>query len=128
MKNKASLVLLEHLVMILVVSVAAAACLRVFAWSDRTSREIQRRDEAVILCQNAAETIKAAGNLEKAAKNLGAKQQEELWVLYAGDMRLEIREIPNTIPGLGQAELCAFSGNTDEILFALVTGWQVEGL
>jgi fucose permease len=56
MKQKASLVLMEQLVMILVVSLAAVLCLRIFAWSDRASREMQQQAEAVILCQNAAET------------------------------------------------------------------------
>lgn len=124
MKNKASLVLLEQLVMILVFSLAAVLCLRLFAWSDQTSREMEQRDEAVIFCQNTVETIKAAGNLEQAVEILGARQQEGIFVLWSGDVRLEIREIPSAIPGLEQAELCAFHGNSDEILCSIATGWQ----
>ena len=117
MKQKASLVLMEQLVMILVVSLAAVLCLRAFAWSDRASREMEQQAEAVILCQNAAETIKAAGSLEAAAEIPDAVCQNE-------NFYMEIRETVNSEPGLGQAQISVLSRKTGEVLFSLVTGWQ----
>ena len=40
MKNKTSLVLMELLVMVLIFALAAAGCLRCFAWAKLSSREI----------------------------------------------------------------------------------------
>ena len=125
MKQKTSLVLMEQLVMILVVSLAAVLCLRIFVWSDRTSREMQQQAEAVILCQNAAETIKAAGNLEAAAISLGAVLQGDVWTVSdAEDLCMELRKLETSVPGLGQAEIRVLSEETGEILFSLTTGWQ----
>ena len=59
MKSKATLFLMEQLVMILVFALAAALCLGVFARADAMSRQLARRDEAVILARNAAELLKA---------------------------------------------------------------------
>lgn len=117
MKNKASLVLMEQLVMILVFSLAAALCLRIFAWSDRTSREIRQQAEAVLLCQNAAEIIKASGSLEEAANALDALEQES-------DFPMEVRETESNVPGLGQAEIRILSPETGEGLYSLTVGWQ----
>jgi len=125
MKNKASLTLLEQLVMILVFSLAAAACLRLFAWSDQTSREMQQHSEGLVLCQNAAETVKAAADLEKGALSLGAVWQGTRWeAQYAGKFRLELEEIQQRIPGMGQAIVRTVSMETEETIFSLLVGWQ----
>jgi len=125
MKNKASLVLLEQLVMVLVFSLAAAACLRIFVWSDRTSREMQQHSEGVILCQNAAETLKAAADLEEGALSLGAVRQGNLWkAQYDGKYRLELEETQRMISGMGQAIVRTVSMETEETLFSLLVGWQ----
>ena len=47
MKNKTSLVLMELLVMVLRFALAAAGCLRCFAWAKLSSREIALRDQPV---------------------------------------------------------------------------------
>lgn len=125
MKQKASLVLMEQLVMILVVSLAAVLCLRIFAWSDWASREMQQQAEAVILCQNAAQTIKAAGSLEAGAMSLGATRQGDVWTVSdAEQICMELQKLEAPVPGLGQAEIRAVSAQTGEILFSLTTGWQ----
>lgn len=125
MKNKASLALLEQLVMILVFSLAAALCLRIFAWSDRTSREMELRDRAVVLCQNAAETIKAEASLGAGAERLGADKLGNHWVrMYGEDLRLRLEERKTGIPGFGSAEICVVSVKTEEILFSITVGWQ----
>lgn len=124
MKNKASFVLMEQLIMILVVALAAVVCLRAFLWSDQTSRELAQRDEAVMLCQNAAETIKSCAGVEEAAGILGAVWEEDAWVIHAGEMDLEIAEMEHFIPGMGQASVCAVHRESQELLFSLNVGWQ----
>lgn len=127
MKNKSSLVLLEQLVMILVFSLAAALCLRIFAWSDRTSREMELRDRAVVLCQNAAETIKAERSLEVGAEHLGAVAEDAAWIVSCDEeIRLKLKEKKTGIPGLGTAEIRAVAVKTEEILFSITIGWQEE--
>jgi len=124
MKNKASLTLLEQLVMILVFSLAAAACLRLFAWSDRTSREMQQQSQAVILCQNGAETIKAAADLEAGARILGAEQKGSLWTVEHGSLSLELEAKTPPVSGMGMAEIRAVLTETEAVLFSLTAGWQ----
>lgn len=63
MKNKASLQLMEQLIMILVFAVAAALCLQVFAKSAEISRQTACQDEAVQTARNAAELYKHGKDL-----------------------------------------------------------------
>lgn len=124
MKNKSSLALMEQLLMILVVALASALCLRAFLWSDQASREMEQRSQAVILCQNAAETIKASGSLESGAQALGAVRRGDAWLRQGEDFSLELRAPAERIPGLGQAEIRALSQKTGGVLFSITTGWQ----
>ena len=127
MKNRASFVLMEQLVMILVVALAAVICLRAFLWSDQTSRKLAQRDEAVILCQNAAETLKSCADVAATAEILGAEWEEDAWVIHAGEIDLEIAETEHLIPGLEQASVCAIHGQSEELLFSLTVAWQEVG-
>ena len=114
MKSKASLQLMEQLVMILVFAVAAALCLQVFARSREISLETARRDQAVALGRNAAELLKATGGDEEAAENLSRDG-------YC----IEVTPQISTQPGLAIAEIrVLFEG---ELLFRLDTGWQEVG-
>ena len=124
MKNRAAFVLMEQLIMLLVVALAAVVCLRAFLWSDQTSRELEQRDEAVMLCQNAAETIKSCADVAAAAEILGASREEDVWVTHSGEVNLEIAEVKPLIPGLGQASVCAVHRESGELLFSLTVGWQ----
>ena len=58
MRSKASLQLMEQMIMILVFAVAAALCLQVFAKSGEISRRTACQDAAVQLARNAAELYK----------------------------------------------------------------------
>lgn len=112
MKNKTSLLLMEQLVMVLVFALAAALCLSVFVKADRISRETVRRDEAVLLAQNAAQVLKAtSGDMEQAKATAAAS-----------DYRLEIEPMESELDLLGQAEIRVWL--EEELLFALQTGWQ----
>lgn len=111
MKNKTSLLLMEQLVMILVFALAAALCLQAFAQAKTISRETERLDRAVTLAQNAAELLKATGGDAELAEALGQDGYS-----------LHITEKNPTVPGLAQAEIQVFFGETP--LFSLETGWQ----
>lgn len=110
MKHKASLILMEQLVMILVFALAAALCLQVFARAEGISQETARRDEAVVLAQNAAELLKATGDLE-AAEGLSRE-----------DYRVQVIGLESSVPGLALAEIQVMF--REDLLYSLETGWQ----
>ena len=112
MKNKTSLLLMEQLVMVLVFALTAALCLSAFVKADQISRETVRRDEAVLLAQNAAQVLKAtSGDVERAAE-----------VAYGSNCRMEIEQLKTGLPFMGQAEIRVWQ--KEELLFTLRTGWQ----
>ena len=112
MKSKVSLQLMEQLVMILVFALAAALCLQVFAKTGEISEETARRDRAVTLAANAAETLKSTGDPAAAE------------ALSRDGYRVTVRMQPKTVPGLAEAEIQVSSEG--QILFTLDTGWQEE--
>ena len=126
MKNRASLVLMEQLVMVLVFALAAALCLGVFVRADEISRETVRRDEAVLLAQNAAEAVKScAGDMEKTAGLLGGILTEQGVQAVTGEYTTDIVLLPTEVPGLGQARIRVSCQK--QVLFELQTGWQEVG-
>ena len=113
MKHKASLLLMEQLVMILVFAVAAALCLQVFTKAEAISQETARRDQAVALARNAAEVLKATTGDTEAAEKLGG-----------GNLEVTVLRREAPVPGLALAEIQVFFEET--LLFSLETGWQEE--
>ena len=109
MKNRAFLVLMEQLVMVLVFSVAAAVCMGLFIRAGQTAEETDRLGDAVLLAQNAAEILKASGGE-------GAVPAEQ------NGYRVEILRTADNIPGFGSAVIQIFYQG--ERLFSLETGWQ----
>ena len=75
MKSKAPLVMMEQMVMILVFALAAALCMRAFVLSSSLSEEAERRDIAVLLCENAAESCKGM-------QKLGGGAETEPYTVY----------------------------------------------
>ena len=111
MKNKASLALMEQLMILLVFALCAALCLQAFVGADRIARENEARDEAAILAQNTAESLKAGLPIPEAPENLS----------------LEVTHLPPEIPGLAKAEVAIFSQETGNLLISLTVGWQEVG-
>ena len=111
MKNKASLALMEQLVILLVFALCAALCLQAFVGADRIARENEARDEAVILAQNTAESLKAGLPIPESPKNL----------------TLEVTHLSSEIPGHAKAEVAIFSQETGNLLISLTVGWQEVG-
>ena len=85
MRSKAPLVLMEQLVMVLVFALAAAVCLRLFVGAENIAQETARRDEAVIVAQNAAELLKAGYSEEEAARILSEPEVTAIADLHMGD-------------------------------------------
>lgn len=110
MKSKASLFLMEQLVMLLVFALAAALCLNVFARAEEMSLQTARRDEAVLLAQNAAQMLQTTGDPELAQQT------------PSGEFTLEIQEETSEVKGLCQARIVVFYENSE--VFSLRTGWQ----
>ena len=111
MRSKASLFLMEQLVMLLVFALAAALCLGVFVRADHISEETQQRDQAEILACNAAELLKSIGDPEKV-----------LELVETGEFTLKILEENSGIVGMGQATIVISRDHTE--VFSLQTGWQ----
>lgn len=125
MKSKASLVLMEQLIMLLVFALAATACLGIFSAARNIGLSAKRQDDAVLLAQNGAEILKStAGNLEQTAALLGGTlRDEQLYIPSEDDLCLQIRKTQSPIPGLGQADLRVIHGDSD-VLFSLTVCWQ----
>ena len=82
MRNKSTLVLIEHMVMLLVFALAAAVCLRMFALSGKLSRTYEATDGAVLAAQNTAELLKKNGT-EWLAKQPGVLHAEtNTWTIF----------------------------------------------
>lgn len=136
MRSKAPLALMEQAVMILVFALAAALCLRVFVWSDRTSKRLAAVDRAVVEVQNTAESLKRAGqnrggDLASLMDTLEC-QYDKNWELCppggeekaAFDLRVE--EAESDVPGLARAHIYVEDLSDGSILFEVTVAWQTE--
>lgn len=120
MKNKATLFLMEQLVMVLVFALAAALCLQCFAASAGISRNTAQYDRAVQLAQSCAEVLKACrGDLETAAEILGGSAEGNTLTVHAEGCILEAMLTGSGLPGLGQAEI-----RVDTDRYTLTVCWQ----
>ena len=113
MKNKATLSLMEQVLMGLVFAIAAAICLKVFAYSDSLSKQGERADEAALLAQNVAEIlVNTHGDLAAAEKagNTGTELET----------RVEKTETGNSM--LGGATIKVSDGSGP--VYELYVSWQ----
>ena len=111
MRSKASLFLMEQLVMILVFSLAAALCLRLFVRTQEISLGTTRRDAAVVIAQNGAGLLKAGSDADEIER-----------ILTSAPYAVQIQTMPGEIPGLNQAEVVVIF--EEEELFSLIVGYQ----
>lgn len=107
MNRKPTLLLMELLVMILVFSLAAAACLGIFAKARLMTEETRRLDRAVLLAQNAAELLKAG---------------QDPTSLDPGELTLRLDKLPPEPETLARMRVTVLYEN--EPVFSLETGWQ----
>lgn len=142
MRSKAPLALMEQAIMVLVFALAAALCLQAFVWSDRTSRQNQDRDQAMLLAQSAAEALKQAGGdmahaqAQTAERLEGQVSQGMLYAFFDGEgrpasqeaavYRLNAQGEPTQIPGLWQAQVWVTREVDGMMLAQLPVAWQGE--
>lgn len=123
MKSRAPLVLMELVVMVLVFALASALCLHAFALSREMGQRSLLEDEALLLAQNAAETLKLCrGDFADAAQQLGGHVENGQWTLAQGKLRLEVCPVTETIAGLGRAQVQVLLA--DDPLVTLPVAWQ----
>lgn len=135
MKSKAPLALMEQLAMLLVFALAAALCLQVFVLSSKISKDCEIRDRAVVVAQNAAETMKIAkGDPEKTTGLYGGCWQNGKWVKGFSETWQEVSPenaayclvvtpTEGDIPLLGSADVTV-QNRDGELLFRLGVAWQ----
>lgn len=136
MRDKTPLILIEQLIMLLVFALAAALCLRAFAWADQESLRGEARDRAVLTAELAAETLKHhKGDFAAAAADLGGNWDGEVWSigfdgqwLPAEDAVYTLRasQITDDLAYLGRAEITV-SDADGTCLFRLPIAWQEVG-
>ena len=120
MKERKSLLLVELLVMLLVFALAAALCLRGFAWADSRSQLLQQQTWAMAEAQNAAELLKyTRGDYAQ----LGGTWVEDHWQIAYEDGIVRITPEVGCEEGLGGA--CVEASRADGTVLAhLTVRWQ----
>ena len=119
MKDKATLTLMELLIMVLVFSLAAALCLKAFVWSTQKTKENRVIAQAAVIAQTAAEELKAAGRAEK-----GSVTYDENWQPSEGGCYV-LKTEPFSGNLLGGAEVTVEDRAGSE-LFRLTVRWQED--
>lgn len=133
MRNRASLTMIELVLMFFVFSFAAAWCMRTFVWTDQQSQSQYQREKAMIQAQSAAEITKSLrGDLNAVSRELGGVAEGDRWVLYfdkdweltdgEDSYSLQVTRADSGVPYLGRAVIEVRKGG--QILAALEVGWQ----
>ena len=134
MKRNASLALIEQVIMLLILIIAAALCMKAFVWSDQKSLYYGDRDRAMVELQSAAEVLKAnGGDFSAAAAAYGGSATQTRWVLEfdenwnptssVGTYRIYATAVACDVDYLGCATLTAQPAAGD-ILAQLTVSWQ----
>ena len=132
MRSRASLSVLEQLIMLLIFALAAAICLRAFAWADVASERSAACDRAMREAQNAAAVIRQTrGNMADAAELWGGSVRDGSWVIGYDESwnradgtscLLKVTPIDDGIGLLGQAAVSV--ERNGQQLAALEVAWQ----
>lgn len=122
MKNKSSLALIELCIMLLVLALASALCLRIFAWAEQRAKENAARDLALVQMQSVAEKIKAAGNIEEVTKTMETTWDGNSWRIDGEDYEIRIMPMEDQEENLGCAYLEAIY--RDAVLASFSVSWQ----
>ena len=127
MKNRATLTMMEQIIMILVISVSTAVCLRLFAGAENISEKTQVYDGAVLNSGNVAEILKnTCGDFSKSAEILGGQNSgDTLTANFDVDgetILITAVKSESGIALLGSAEITA--ERSGEVLCTLNVCWQ----
>lgn len=126
MRSRAPLALIELVVMLLVLAIAAALCLQAFVWADSASAWNHRRTDAMMYAQNAAQMLKyCGGDFTKAAQLHGGHWNGQQWTLEKDGFALCVEPIPSQSAYLGMAQVKAAWEET--VLATISVCWQEDG-
>ncbi len=146
MKNRTSLTLLEMLIMIMVLALAAALCLRAFVYSGKLSKEDRMKAEALSFAQNAAELLKHnKGDAVKAFSEMGCTYDGSSLIMlnedwkdcgyeeYNGAYRVVglqyfvlLDQSPSDDPLLGKTLITVMNAENDTVLCRINAAWQED--
>lgn len=122
MKSKAPLSLMEQIIMLLVLAVAAVLCLQVFLWADRQADQNSLLDSALCQVQSTAEVLKSVGgDLDAAAQIAGGSVTNSQWLQETADFQIRVIHQPGN-DLLGSAKITAESDG--QLLTELTVCWQ----
>lgn len=132
--GRSQLVLMCQIIMVLVFALAAAACVRVFAFTYERSTYNADRDKAVVLVESAAEICKlSGGQLDTVCANMGGSIEEGTLVIrYDSDWQTASKNPRYTLTVLpsdsgqnlmGTADIFVRNAGGEE-LFAITVAWQ----
>ena len=146
MKNRTSLTLLEMLIMIMVLALAAALCLRAFVYSGKLSKEDRIKAEALAFAQNAAELLKYyEGDAVKAFSEMGCTYNEGSAVMLNEDWEdcehaedsgaygvtglkylVLLKPDQDSGPLLGKTLITVMNAEDDTVLCRINAAWQED--
>ncbi|MEG0806437.1 MAG: hypothetical protein RR364_05845 [Lachnospiraceae bacterium] len=125
-KNKAPLVLMEQLIMLLVFAITALFCVQAVVFSGKISKASRERDLAVNEAQILAETLKAvSGDLEKMQEQFGGTRKENSWTStmdHTNTVTIRKNERDQSLP---KANI-SIKNNKKKLVFELEVAWQEE--
>lgn len=133
MRSRASLVIIEQVVMLLVFALAAALCLKAFVWADTESANIMAQDKALLQAQSAAEVLKSScGDMSGAAEIMGGSVEGGCWTIKydekwqqtvsEGDYILVVSPAEESLQYMSAAEVCVYEN--ESLLTSLKIAWQ----
>lgn len=123
MKNKALLALMEQVIMLLVLAVAATVCLQVFTQAHHKAHHNTLQDQSLQQLENTAQVLKhTRGDLDRLCLELGGSHTDGQWILdtEAYTLTAVLKEAPT--PLLGIAELSAVT--QQGVISTLTVSWQ----
>lgn len=133
MNRRTALSLMELVIMLLVLAIAAAFTLQAFVRADQISAENTAKDQALLQLQSAAEVLKeTCGDLSAAAASHGGNAENDQWSISfdgswcqaeAGCYRLQVIKLDLGIPHLGGAKL-EIKRSDGALLAQLEVRWQ----
>jgi len=136
MKNKAPLVMMEQMVMVLIFVLAAALCLQTFVLAGTISKTTEAQSNAMLVAQNAAEGLKAAG-LKSFVKEAEQKKDgfrfffDGTWKEVSGaeeaEYFLDVCPVNSDSEYIWKAEILVKEQDGTE-LFGIVTAGQTGGI
>jgi len=123
MKNKAPLALIEQVIMLLVLAVAATVCLQVFAQAHHKAHHNTLQDQSLQQLENTAQVLKhTKGDLDRLCLELGGSHTDGQWILDTEAYTLTAVLIEDNTPLLGTAELSAVT--QEGVISSLSVSWQ----